>query len=872
MGVLIPYQKELKKDGLFLKRIPTKERTPEQCSLAVRQNPKALKYVPCKLQTVALCKAAMKRDPTVFSMIALRNMSEKLSLYAVKLDGMNLKYVDDRYQTKAVYHAAVNNTIKALKYVPTEAKNNIFLHVDNVLLDRCLQWMHEDETAIDFFPDSVKMCRAFLDYQKEHGNLRVVYSGYDSKSKLFVIKVSYSYTSSSGVIKRQYATITFPDFEKYYSYLEGNINGAQLRNYSFDGVDLRTINYTGAVIHSDVLEKQGLYDNTYYAERFEGKQNEELPIGKNELTLSNAYRYLRPVEDEKKDVNDAEHIPIFYISDIHIWHRIEHKFKKKATKEEIYSFIRFLVSKMVTSVGTLPCNSYLLIAGDTSSLFEYTQVFYKELVKYWSPSRIVVISGNHELWDPPVSTEDNIKIHRDFFKSLRINYLHNDLLCVDDTVLLYGMLSSEKQPRIISEQELITMSEEKIYEKTSRCPLLIWGGIGYSGLNEKYNVFNISYGVGFDNLPKEEARAKEIAESERFSKIYHKLSNALPKNRLIVLTHMRKPDWTTDPYIPMWIYVNGHNHRNYYLVNEQKCIYADNQIGYHTESVGLKHFYIDSNYDIFSNYEDGIYQITPEQYIDFNRGKRIQSSFKRKDVSVIMLKRHGFYMFLYYGKYSRTAKSESLYLLSGGRMLNLPLQYKLAIQYYYDDMERYIDNIHKLMYRYTLGQEALSQFIIRLGGSGKIHGCIIDVDRPEQAGDYSYTHLFVNPIDGRVTPYFAWDTRARTVYKDFQALLEHEEVCKPLLENYRLLLDSQSENLPPIRYGTSVEEWGEDDSVYDKGGYLYKISRIIKSLQYCTEKNVIRTWNENILNQEFVDNIMIAQNAESVMDDKLLVN
>ena len=166
---MIPYQKELKKDGLFLKRIPTKERTPEQCSLAVRQNPKALKYVPCKLQTVALCKAAMKRDPTVFSMIALRNMSEKLSLYAVKLDGMNLKYVDDRYQTKAVYHAAVNNTIKALKYVPTEAKNNIFLHVDNVLLDRCLQWMHEDETAIDFFPDSESCLVLCVPYYKIFG-------------------------------------------------------------------------------------------------------------------------------------------------------------------------------------------------------------------------------------------------------------------------------------------------------------------------------------------------------------------------------------------------------------------------------------------------------------------------------------------------------------------------------------------------------------------------------------------------------------------------------------------------------------------------------------------------------------------------------
>jgi hypothetical protein len=34
------------------------------------------------------------------------------------------------------------------------------------------------------------------------------------------VKASYSYTSSSSVIKRQVlATITFPDFEKYYSYL-----------------------------------------------------------------------------------------------------------------------------------------------------------------------------------------------------------------------------------------------------------------------------------------------------------------------------------------------------------------------------------------------------------------------------------------------------------------------------------------------------------------------------------------------------------------------------------------------------------------------------------------------------------------------------
>ena len=63
-----------------------------------------------------------------------------------------------------------------------------------------------------------------------------------------------------------------------------------------------------------------------------------------------------------------------------------------------------------------------------------------------------------------------------------------------------------------------------------------------------------------------------------------------------------------------------------------------------------------------------------------------------------------------------------------------------------------------------------------------------------------------------------------------------------------------------------------DNSVYDEGGYLYRISRIIKSLQYCTEKNVIRIWNTNLLNQELIESVLIAQNAESAMNDKLIIS
>lgn len=205
-------------------------------------------------------------------------------------------------------------------------------------------------------------------------------------------------------------------------------------------------------------------------------------------------------------------------------------------------------------------------------------------------------------------------------------------------------------------------------------------------------------------------------------------------------------------------------------------------------------------------------------------------------------------------------------------MLNLPLPYEDEIPNYFSQMGQYVDNVLKLMYRYTVGQESLSRFIKSLGGSGVIHGCILDVDLPETEGGYSYTHIFVNPIDGTVTPYFAWDTKARIIYKDFQSLLENEEACKPLLENYKLFVASQPENLPAVRYGITIEEWAEDNSVYDEGGYLYRISRIIKSLQYCTEKNVIRIWNTNLLNQELIESVLIAQNAESAMNDKLIIS
>lgn len=109
-------------------------------------------------------------------------------------------------------------------------------------------------------------------------------------------------------------------------------------------------------------------------------------------------------------------------------------------------------------------NSYLLIAGDTSSIFEFAAIFYNELIQWWNPNQIVVVPGNHELWDPCIDMEDNIEIYRKFFDDLGIIFLQNDLMCVED----------RKKCEIFSEVEILKMSEEEIRSKSQCCSGLFW--------------------------------------------------------------------------------------------------------------------------------------------------------------------------------------------------------------------------------------------------------------------------------------------------------------------------------------------------------------------------------------------------------------
>ena len=250
-----------------------------------------------------------------------------------------------------------------------------------------------------------------------------------------------------------------------------------------------------------------------------------------------------------------------------------------------------------------------------------------------------------------------------------------------------------------------------------------------------------------------------------------------------------------------------------------KRIYADNQIGYRNESPHLKSFLMDGEYDYFCNYEDGIYEITSQEYQDFSRGKNISMTFNRQVNILYMLKKNGYYCFIH------KTKTGSLSMLNGGALKKLNTK---DVNYYYDNMDSMIAFIETPLKKYTAYQESIADEIRKIGGSGWIHGWIIDIDY--------YNHVYVNPVDMTVRSYWASDIVNKLVYPTVPALLKNE--CPELYANYLKLIEGEKSNPLAVKQTKNEvsllpQEYLETD--------IYKASREIKKMQKLNS-NVLTTW------------------------------
>lgn len=232
---------------------------------------------------------------------------------------------------------------------------------------------------------------------------------------------------------------------------------------------------------------------------------------------------------------------------------------------------------------------------------------------------------------------------------------------------------------------------------------------------------------------------------------------------------------------------------------------------------------MDGEYDYFYDYKDGIYEITSQEYQDFSRGKNISMIFNRQVNILYMLKKNGYYCFIH------KAKTGSLSMLNGGSLKKLD---KKDINYYYDNMDSVIAFIETPLRKYTAYQERIADKIRRIGGSGYIHGCIIDID--------FYNHVYVNPVDMTVRGYWAYDIVDKVVYPTVQALLKKE--CPELYANYLKLIEVEESN--PL-----VVKQIEDEVELLPQEYLetdiYKASREIKKMQKLNS-NVLTVWYDNV--------------------------
>ena len=426
------YEKAVKWDWKNLKFIPVRRMTKKLCESAFRVSWKAFRFFPNKFKTKELCEIVINNDVSFIEYCPASMLSAEICEKCLKKRGSLLKFVPDNLKTENLCLLAIKQDHNALFFVPqTFLSNNFYIEclkingaiiqfvpdalktfeVYKELLNQASfsktfrEWLISDEKYYNYSNNceyetykALKEIGTILETSKVDYNVlrqerrlylrKISESSYDSELNVFIVKEIYF---------KKICYHEFSKFEDFYLYLDGNLNGVNLTEYDFEGIDESKYILDGAYLCSKILIKQGNYNGDFYNSSI-GRFIEDvslLPVLSNETIeaglISHAEFY-----SGKLNSHDRK---IFYITDIHLNHRLIEKFPNFATFDEIRFFIEKYVRKMIKTAEEKGYNDYLLIGGDVSFCFDISKIFYLELCKYWRPANIVVILGNHELWD-----------------------------------------------------------------------------------------------------------------------------------------------------------------------------------------------------------------------------------------------------------------------------------------------------------------------------------------------------------------------------------------------------------------------------------------------------------------------------------------
>ena len=696
----------------------------------------------------------------ILAVIAKKYLTPQICKNAVKRNGLNLKYVPEQYLNTKMCLIAVQNDGEALKVVP---KKILFSKKGYEL---CLTAVRNDSkgNALSFVPDCYK--------RGKNGKILCEEAIRANEFALeYVPKKYMSEELVTSFVRRhperlRHIPTEYISSDLCLELIEQNprvildIPAPLLTEELYREALLRDQTIPIKNVPEDIGEK---LEKEFYSKPFIKYK----PIALETSTSISKVKQIVP-RVKKAHARDLTTIgsfidSIYYITDIHLEHQL-HDIVKQSLPEiqrSINNKIEELLKSVPNSQGTL------LIGGDVADSIELEKQFYEQLKSKWR-GKIFAVLGNHELWDrnsvglKSVRTLDEI-----------IDDYHQTLS--DSVILLENELSIYYKGILritLDEQTILNTSVEELAEVCEKSTFILLGGIGFSGLNP---IYNAKKGLYQATVSAEE----DIVRSKRFRRVYEKILASAENLSVIVLTHTQMSDWSDAPYNPKWIYVSGHTHQNTFLLQDDgTSVFSDNQIGYKPKPWYLNSLIVEKHrYDPFKDYPDGIHSITHDQYVEFNYCQGIMMSSVKSPGDLYALKRDETYMFV-------LKSTNGLFLMEGGKRHTLDHD----IDYYFDNLPKYIQKVRCAFAPYQKALSMISGEVKAIGGSGRIHGCIVDIDW--------LNHVYLNPNDGTVTPYFAIDMTNKLPFDNIEALLKSSPF-PPQLANGTSML---------ARYSSMVEK------------------------------------------------------------------
>lgn len=507
--------------------------------------------------------------------------------------------------------------------------------------------------------------------------------------------------------------------------------------------------------------------------------------------------------------SEFEYTKIHYISDLHLDCKLAKEYGLTPLKKDVDRFIKGIIDGLMSNFPADNEDQIVIINGDTADSFILNKLFFTKLRSVLSKQRILVTLGNHEFWGRGCAgstVEEILSEYRAFFDSLNIILLHNDMF-----------IFNWKKNYLLTEKEILSSTVEELEEISSQFRFFILGGTGFTGYDPVHNALRGYYRETVRTI--EEDRAQ----SDRFRKVYDKVIPIFKKNRLFVVTHCPKKQWCSDGNLDHCIYLSGHTHNNRVTLQGDRAEFADNQIGYYGNNYAFKEISLSYPRDIFGEWEDGKYLLPGDIYANFYHSLGLETRIDPRS-KVLMLKRSGYYCFM------MRKPNGAYWLLAGGKKRNIGR----SPDEIYDLMVGYSKRMENVFSGYNAKLDCISRFVKSFGGSGRIHGCIVDID--------FYNHLYLCPFSGKLTPYFATDMINKLVYPTIEKLLASEAptLLQPFLQELKSISGKDLSIVVNQLSGTDVEYYGSTD--------IYKISRIFLTFQYLATAHIIRMWVDNETN------------------------